>query len=196
VGADRPPPLSGPTETPAEGPVNLRRLVDADVEAVADLLGAVVAEGRWLGQEPPFDRDEAVARLRADLAGAGRDHLVAVVDGEVAGHLGMEVAPYGVASLSMFVAPDRRRRGVGAALVEAAVADAVERGAHKVTLQVWPHNAAARALYRRFGFVDEGRLRRHYRRRNGELWDAVVMGLVLDRESPGGPPTDGSRTGH
>jgi RimJ/RimL family protein N-acetyltransferase len=56
-----------------------------------------------------------------------------------------------------------------------------------VALQVWPHNHAARALYRRFGFADEGLLRRHYRRRNGELWDAVVMGLVLDESSPGSP---------
>jgi len=28
-------------------------------------------------------------------------------------------------------------------------------------------------------------MRRHYRRRSGELWDAVIMGLVLDETSPG-----------
>jgi RimJ/RimL family protein N-acetyltransferase len=54
-----------------------------------------------------------------------------------------------------------------------------------VTLQVWPHNGPARRLYRQLGFVEEGRLRRHYPRRNGELWDAIVMGLVLDEERPG-----------
>src|SRR5438132_10638636 len=31
-----------------------------------------------------------------------------------------------------------------------------------------------------FGFEEEGLLRRQYRRRNGELWDALVMGLLLD----------------
>jgi RimJ/RimL family protein N-acetyltransferase len=67
----------------------------------------------------------------------------------------------------------------------AAVTWAEEAGAHKVTLQVWPHNEAARALYRKVGFVEEGLLRRHYRRRNGELWDAITMGLVLDNTSPG-----------
>ncbi|GAB2668950.1 hypothetical protein GCM10027169_33530 [Gordonia jinhuaensis] len=35
------------------------------------------------------------------------------------------------------------------------------QGAHKVTLQVWPHNHAAIALDRRAGFVEEGVLRRH-----------------------------------
>jgi len=61
---------------------------------------------------------------------------------------------------------------------------------HKLALEVWPHNGAARALYRRLGFVDEGRLRRQYRRRSGELWDAIVMGLVVDETSPGSPYED------
>ena len=43
---------------------------------------------------------------------------------------------------------------------------------------------AALALYRKFGFEQEGYLRSHYRRANGELWDAVVMGLLL-REAGG-----------
>ena len=45
----------------------------------------------------------------------------------------------------------------------------------------------ALALYRKFGFVEEARLRRHYRQRNGQLWDGVGMGLILDWESPGSP---------
>jgi putative acetyltransferase len=77
---------------------------------------------------------------------------------------------------------------VGSALVAAALAAACASGAHKVALQAWPNNTAALSLYTKFGFVEEGRLRRHYRRRDGSLWDAVVMGLVLDERSPGGPP--------
>ncbi|MEP9394480.1 MULTISPECIES: GNAT family N-acetyltransferase [Gordonia] len=45
------------------------------------------------------------------------------------------------------------------------------------------------ALYEKFGCVAEGRLYRHYRRRSGELWDAIVMGLILDTTSPGSPYT-------
>jgi ribosomal protein S18 acetylase RimI-like enzyme len=69
---------------------------------------------------------------------------------------------------------------VGTALLAEAVRRARAAGAHKIALQVWPHNAAAIALYERFGFQREGYLRRHYRRRSGELWDAVVMGLPLE----------------
>src|SRR6266508_2058891 len=72
-----------------------------------------------------------------------------------------------------------RGRGVGSALLRAGIEWARGAGAHKVALQVWPHNAAALALYEKFGFQREGLLRGHYRRRNGELWDAIVMGLPL-----------------
>jgi RimJ/RimL family protein N-acetyltransferase len=56
-----------------------------------------------------------------------------------------------------------------------------------MTLEVWPHNARARRLYQSAGFAEEGHLKRHYRRRNGALWDAVVMALILDNDSPGRP---------
>ena len=80
-----------------------------------------------------------------------------------------------------------RGRGVGSKLVESCIAWATEHGAHKITLTVWPHNTAALALYGKFGFVEEASMRRHYRRRNGQLWDAIGMGPVLDWEAPGCP---------
>jgi ribosomal protein S18 acetylase RimI-like enzyme len=47
------------------------------------------------------------------------------------------------------------------------------------SLGVFPHNEAAIALYRKFGFVDEGRRSEHIRRTNGERWDLIEMGLLL-----------------
>ena len=96
----------------------------------------------------------------------------------VSGHL--HLARYGVAELGMAVAAGWRGRGIGSALLAEAIDQARKAGAHKVALQVWPHNAAAIALYERFGFQREGYLHRHYRRRSGELWDAIIMGLRLD----------------
>jgi RimJ/RimL family protein N-acetyltransferase len=86
---------------------------------------------------------------------------------------------FGFGELGMWVAADRRGRGVGTALVAAAIEWARERGLHKLTLGVFPHNEAAIALYRKFGFVEEGRRVRHFRRSSGELWDVIEMGLLL-----------------
>jgi RimJ/RimL family protein N-acetyltransferase len=64
------------------------------------------------------------------------------------------------------------------------LAEAIPRarraGAHKLALEVWPGNRAAIVLHGRFGLQREGYLTRHSRRRSGQLWDAVVMGLRLD----------------
>jgi ribosomal protein S18 acetylase RimI-like enzyme len=79
----------------------------------------------------------------------------------------------------MAVARDWRGRGVGSALLAAGIDWARERGLHKLSLTVFPHNAAAIALYRTFGFVEEGRLVKQYRRQSSELWDGIAMGLLL-----------------
>lgn len=148
---------------------------------------AVVEEERWLGTEPPVDRAGQRARVLEEAGSERCASLVALVDDALVGHVRVDMAPYGVAGLGMMVAAGWRGRGVGGALVPAAIDAARDLGAHKIALQVWPHNEAARRLYLRHGFLEEGILRRHYPRRNGELWDAVVMGLVLDETSPGSP---------
>jgi ribosomal protein S18 acetylase RimI-like enzyme len=68
---------------------------------------------------------------------------------------------------------------VGSALLQAATGVARDLGLHKLSLEVFAHNAAAIALYRKAGFAEEGRRVGQYRRASGELWDSVVMGLLL-----------------
>ena len=86
---------------------------------------------------------------------------------------------HGFGELGMLVDRDWRGRGVGSALVQAAVSRAHGQGLHELCLEVFAHNTAAIALYRRSGFVEEGRRADQYRRASGELWDSVVMGLAL-----------------
>lgn len=167
--------------------VGVRRAGPDDVESIVDLFVAVVDEGKWLGTQPPVDRDVQRARFLENQNSPEAASFVALVDNELVGHARVELTPYKVAGLGMMVDARWRGRGVGGALVRAAIDAAGDLGAHKVALQVWPHNHVARQLYLRHGFVEEGVLRRHYPRRNGELWDAVVMGLVLDETSPGSP---------
>jgi ribosomal-protein-alanine N-acetyltransferase len=72
-----------------------------------------------------------------------------------------------------------RGRGVGSALLRAGIEWACDRGLHKLCLEVFAHNSAAIALYRKSGFAEEGRRIGQYRRASGELWDSIMMGRAL-----------------
>jgi len=168
------------TGPPPRPPVTVREATPDDVDPVLELVVAVAAEGRWIAVEAPVDREARRRRVVENVEDPATIALVADAGGELVGQLDLYLARYGVADLGMLVAAGWRGRGVGTALLAAGIDRARAAGAHKIALQVWPHNAAAIALYERFGFQREGLLRRHYRRRSGELWDAVVMGLRLD----------------
>ena len=161
------------------GEVTVRREVVEDIEGVIDVLWTVDAEGRWVATEVPFDREHRAARIRDALEGDTFAGFVADDDGRIVGSIGIGLEPYGVAEFGMMLLETHRGQGLGRRLLDAAVDWAREVGAHKVGLQVWPDNERAIGLYRSAGFEEEGVLRKHYRRNNGELWDAVVMGLIL-----------------
>jgi RimJ/RimL family protein N-acetyltransferase len=149
-----------------------------------ELVEAVVGENKWLGAQPPLDRGPSIERWRSDLDDPNTVRFVVERDGQLVGEASAHMRG-GRADLGMQVAEAYRGSGVGTVLLSAIVDWARANNAHKVTLQLWPHNRQARRLYERFGFLEEGRLRRHYRRATGELWDAIAMGLVLDNTSPG-----------
>jgi RimJ/RimL family protein N-acetyltransferase len=84
----------------------------------------------------------------------------------------------------LMVSPAHRRRGVGRALLRAAIAAAREAGARRLTLRVLGHNADARSLYAACGFEVEGVLREFFYL-DGRYVDDVVMTLPL---TGGGSP--------
>lgn len=76
------------------------------------------------------------------------------------------------------VSPAHRRRGVGKALMHAAIEYARDAGARRLTLRVLSHNTAARDLYTACGFEIEGVLRGYFRL-DGRYVDDVLMALPL-----------------
>ena len=77
--------------------------------------------------------------------------------------------------LSMWVAPEVRRSGVGSALVDVAITWARANGIHRLLLDVADRNLAAIALYHSKGFQPNGRVgslpppRQHIREHQREL---------------------------
>ena len=80
--------------------------------------------------------------------------------------------------LNLSVAAAQQRRGHGAALLREVMRMARERGAGSLFLEVRPTNAAALALYGRFGFRQIG-LRRGYYPAYGGREDALVLSITL-----------------
>ncbi|GHJ38116.1 GNAT family N-acetyltransferase [Streptomyces sp. TS71-3] len=129
-------------------------------------------------------RDEPPYRPFFDESHPPRNHLVAELDGRVAGYIRLGF-PTPLASNAhvrqirgLTVSPDARGRGVGRALVDAAVEEARRQGARRITLRVLGHNAPARALYESAGFVVEGVQPEEFYL-NGEYVDDVLMGRRL-----------------
>jgi len=82
------------------------------------------------------------------------------------------------ATLGMGIKKEFRGQGVGGALMDACVASARSLGIEKLELEVFASNTAARALYIKKGFFEEGvRLKK---RKFGDRYDDLVcMGLFL-----------------
>lgn len=150
-----------------------------DLEPALDVLEKVAEERLYIGTEPPLDRVRRLRKWQSVLEHPKETMFVAVADGVVVGSADLGWA--GASELGMAILREWRGRGIGSALLRACIDWAEANDIVKMELQVWPHNEAAIALYEKFGFEREGYLKRHYRRRNGEIWDCIIMGLQLPR---------------
>jgi RimJ/RimL family protein N-acetyltransferase len=77
--------------------------------------------------------------------------------------------------------PEAQGRGIGSACIRRLAQMAFrDLGAHRFWLDVKARNSRAQALYRREGFIEEGRLRESVRTDDG--YDALIVMSMLDRE--------------
>jgi RimJ/RimL family protein N-acetyltransferase len=160
--------------------MRIRRAEPSDAEGLALLGDAVGSEPEgWLVTTNGW-RNVAEERryLRAIRRYPNAAVFVADDDGLVVGRLSVardqHPASRHVADLGLMVAATHRRRGIGTALLHAAVDWARHSGVRKLELHVFPYNKGAIALYEQFGFVQEGYRRAHYRR-GDEYVDAILM---------------------
>jgi len=162
----------------------IRRAEPADAQGLTALGNAVGAEPEgWLvttnGWRDPNDERRYLRAIRRYSNAAV---FVAEDGGRIVGRLSIardqHAASRHVADLGLMVAASYRRRGIGTALLRAAVEWARTSGVRKLELHVFPYNEAAIALYEQFGFVQEGYRRAHYRR-GDEYVDAILMAYSL-----------------
>ncbi len=140
-------------------------------------LDGIAKERRYLAmlEAPSFTRTR---RFVLDSLRAGAVHVVAVADDEVIGwcDLRPKTAPTlrHTAVLGMGIVAAYRGQGIGSRLLATTLELAWARGIRRAELIVRSDNAPAIALYRRFGFVEEGTCR-NYVCIDGVDYDALLM---------------------
>ncbi|MCF1599201.1 GNAT family N-acetyltransferase [Streptomyces muensis] len=157
----------------------IRAALPDDEEELAHLDRAT-----WSTLHSVMPRPQPPHRTFFDERHAPEDHLVAELDRRIVGYVRLALAtPLAcnahVRQIQGFaVADEVRGRGVGRALIRAAVEEARRRGARRLTLRVLGHNTPARKLYESEGFVVEGVLPEEFFL-DGAYVDDVLMGRGL-----------------
>lgn len=100
--------------------------------------------------------------------------IVARISGTVAGFVVISIAGGDAEILTLAVDPAWRRHGIASAVLTRAMAEAAERGAEAMFLEVGVRNNGARALYKQLGFARAGRRPAYYTTPEGPE-DAIVM---------------------
>jgi diamine N-acetyltransferase len=118
------------------------------------------------------------------LRDAGQRHLIAEAGGRAVGFVLLRLHRDDRAVELRRLAVTEKGRGYGRAALRLVMAQAFEEhGAHRLWLDVKPHNERALALYRSAGFVEEGLLRDALSS-DGRFESLVVMSILRPEWSP------------
>jgi ribosomal protein S18 acetylase RimI-like enzyme len=160
----------------------IRPARSGDSVAFHTLLDAVARERQFLAavEAPPLERMQAFVDNNAKQ---GLPQFFALDGNQLVGWCDAipgEANGGGahVARLGMGVAKTHRGQGIGRRLMEVTIARCRELGLEKIELSVYSANEPAIALYRKLGFVEEGR-RSRSRLIDGIYQDVIAMGLFL-----------------
>lgn len=171
------------TFTLADGRVcTIRHPTVGDARAIIDFLKNAVAETDFLNYmrdefRMTIEQEEAYIRDRTENPAALA--LLAELDGRVIATAGCEPWRFKRfshhADCGLAVARAFWGQGLGRMLMQAILDWGRARRLHKITLRVFARNERAAALYRRLGFIEQGRLKDDVRHADGTLDDVILM---------------------
>lgn len=158
-------------------PISIRRSEPADYEALHQIFSC--PKVIWGTLQLPFPSIEAWRKRLAESP-EGIYGLVACAENEVVGQLHLVTFPtrprrQHVGQIGMAVRDDWQGKGVGSALMQAALELADQwLNLRRIELEVFTDNEPAIGLYKKFGFVIEG-MSVQYAFRDGQYADVYLM---------------------
>jgi GNAT superfamily N-acetyltransferase len=158
----------------------LHAIAEAEIEGLADLLMDVVEGGASVSFMHPFTRDKAIAFWRGvatSVAAGERAIVIAEDDQGVCGTAQLilslpENQPHRADLAKMLVHRRARRRGIGAAVLNAAEDAARELGKTLLVLDTASHDAER--LYDRGGWIKVGVIPDYALMPDGAFCDTIV----------------------
>ena len=162
----------------------IRPAVPADIPAITRIYGHAVEHGTASFELTPPDQAE-IARRMSDLMDKGYPYLAAEIDGALAGYA--YAGPYRARPAyrltiedSVYIAPDKHRRGVGRTLLAALIGGAAARGYRQMIAVIGDsaRQAASIGLHEAAGFRHVGILQ-DVGFKHGRWLDSVLMQRAL-----------------
>jgi RimJ/RimL family protein N-acetyltransferase len=163
--------------------VALAPFTETDIDRLIAWISSPQLLGQWAasGFSYPLTRSQLEAHVRRSAESGALIFKVLDHDQSVIGHV--EIGSIDRLNRSLrigrvFVAPECRGRGLGVALMRAALGVAFDRlRVHRVELAVFDFNQAAIACYERVGFRREGVRREMFESGNG-YWSEIIMSML------------------
>lgn len=155
------------------------RQIEAGDHAAVEQFVARIPEG----DRTFFKEDVSGPDVVADWTKLGAARSVAVDDGVVVGYVAvipLQAWSSHVGEVRVIVDPGRRGRGIGRALAQYAVLEALTLGLRKMVVEVVADQEATIAMFRSLSFEPEALLKDHVRDQSGDMRDLMVLAHSVD----------------
>lgn len=161
----------------------VRNAEPEDAESLVEINLKVLSERIYMLREPEeasYTKEGEIKNIETLRFSEGALYIVAEVEKKVVGYLDFKngglLRTMHCGNFSIFILNEWRHTGIGCILIQTLIDWAVKNPLiEKITLQVFSTNERAQRLYKKLGFIEEGRCPKDMKLKDGTYIDSVLM---------------------